>query len=157
LKGSAIPIEKPPAGTRGAKPPPRLVAKLVMPLMQRIHRRSGDRFSGMDVLYLHTMGARSGQARTSTVARMDDGKGGILVVASAAGAQQHPAWYHNIAAHPDQVWIEFGGTKQHVSVRQLAGGERSYAWERITEQVPRFKGYRDKTDRLLPVLRLTPT
>jgi deazaflavin-dependent oxidoreductase (nitroreductase family) len=73
------------------------------------------------------------------------------------GAQQHPAWYHNIAAHPDQVWIEFGGTKQHVSVRQLAGDERSYAWERITEQVPRFKGYLDKTDRLLPVLRLTPT
>jgi deazaflavin-dependent oxidoreductase (nitroreductase family) len=148
-------IEKLPGGTRGAKTPPRLMMKILLPILERIHRRSGDRFSGFDVLYLHTVGARSGQPRTSPVARMDDGKGGVLVVASYGGAQQHPAWYHNIVAHPDQVSVEYGGRTQRVTVRQIEGDERAYAWKRITEQVPRFAGYETKTDRQLPVLRLT--
>ncbi len=150
-------IEKPSAGTRGAKPPPRLLAKLLMPIMEKVHRRSGDKFGGFDVLYLHTVGARSGQPRTSTLARMDDGKGGVLVVASYGGAQHHPAWYHNVVAHPDQVSVEYGGRTQRVAVRQLEGEERAAAWAFITEEVPRFTGYETKTDRELPVLRLTPT
>jgi deazaflavin-dependent oxidoreductase (nitroreductase family) len=150
-------IEKPPAGTRGAKPPPRLLARLLMPLLEKLHRRSGDRFSGFAVLYLHTVGARSGERRTSTVARLDDGRGGVLVVASYGGAQHHPAWYHNVVAHPDQVSVEYGGRTQRVAVRQLEGDERAAAWALITEQVPRFKGYETRTDRELPVLRLTPT
>ena len=148
-------IEKLPGGTRGARTPPRLVMKILLPIMERLHRRSGDRFNGSDLLYLHTVGARSGQPRTSPVARMDDGKGGVLVVASFGGAQQHPGWYHNIVAHPDQVSVEYGGRTQRVTVRQLAGDERAEAWTRITEQVPRFAGYETKTDRELPVLRLT--
>lgn len=149
-------IEKPSSGTRGAKTPPRLMAKLLMPIMAKIHRRSGDRFSGFDVLYLHTVGARSGEPRSSTVARMDDGAGGVFVVASYAGAQHHPAWYHNIVAHPDQVSVEYGGQTRRVSVQQLEGEERAEAWRRIVATVPRFGGYETKTDREMPVLRLTP-
>ena len=149
-------IEKPPSGTRGARTPPKFVGKLVMPLMMRLHRRAGDRFQGMDLLYLTTVGARSGQQRTHPVARFDDGAGGWFVVASFAGAAHHPAWYLNLAAHPDRVIVEIGGHKHHVSVEQLAGDERARAWEQITTAAPNFKGYTDKTDRELPVLRLTP-
>ena len=148
-------IEKLPGGTRGARTPPRLLMKIMLPIMERLHRRSGDRFNGSDLLYLHTVGARSGQPRTSPVARMDDGKGGVLVVASFGGAPQHPGGYHNGVAHPDQVSVEYGGRTQRVTVRQLEGDERAYAWKCITEQVPRFAGYETKTDRELPVLRLT--
>ncbi len=150
-------IRKPSAGTRGAKPPPRLLARFLMPVLERVHRRQGDRFSGFDVLYLHTVGARTGERRTSTLARMDDGKGGVLVVASYGGAQHHPAWYHNVVAHPDQVSVEYGGRTQRATVRQLEGDERAAAWAFITAQVPRFRGYESQTDRELPVLRLTPT
>jgi deazaflavin-dependent oxidoreductase (nitroreductase family) len=148
-------IEKPPAGTRGVRTPPRLLAKVMSPLMLKIHRRSGDKFGGMDLMYLTTVGARSGQSRTTPVARVAD-DGGWIIVASAGGAATHPAWYHNIAAHPDQVWVEFSGTKQRVKVEQLEGEARERAWATVTEQIPRFKGYLDKTDRQLPVLRLTP-
>src|SRR5580765_6814933 len=86
-EGVVMSIEKPPAGTRGTKPPPRLITRLLLPIMQKLHRRSGDRFSGMDLLYLHTVGARSGQPRTSPLARMDDGKGGVLVVAYFGGSR----------------------------------------------------------------------
>ena len=149
-------IEKRPAGTRGARTPPRLVMKLLGPVLQRLHRRSGDQFRDMDVLYLHTVGARTGQPRTSSLARMDDGKGGVLVVASYGGAQQHPAWYHNVVARPEQVSIEYGGRTQPVTVRQLEGDERAAAWKHITTVQPRFADYETKTDRELPVLRLTP-
>jgi hypothetical protein len=48
-------------------------------------------------------------------------------VASAAGAARNPAWYHNLAAHPDQVWIETAGRKAAVTAEQLHGAERDEA------------------------------
>ncbi len=151
-----MPLEKPPAGTRGARTPPRLLAKLMMPLMTRLHRRSNDRFNKMDLIYLTTVGARSGQRRSTAVARFDDGEGGWFVVASAGGAAQHPAWYHNIAAHPDQVQAEVSGTIHRVTVEQLDGESYDRAWKQITSATPAFNGYLAKTDRRIPVLRLTP-
>lgn len=149
-------IEKLPGGTRGSRTPPSLLGKIMTPVMVWIHRRSGDRFAGMDLLYLTTVGARSGARRTTPVARFDDGAGGWIIVASAGGAAQHPSWYHNIAAHPDQVRVEVGGTEHRVLVKQLEGEERAEAWSRVVEHVTRFEGYTTKTDRRLPVLRLTP-
>jgi len=149
-------IEKLPGGTRGARTPPSLLSRITTPLMVRIHRRSGDRFGGMDLLYLTTLGARSGASRTTPVARFDNGQGGWIIVASAGGATQHPAWYHNIAAHPDQVRVEVSGEHHRVRVDQLEGEDREEAWARVVERAPRFQGYLTKTDRQLPVLRLTP-
>jgi deazaflavin-dependent oxidoreductase (nitroreductase family) len=151
-----MPVSKLPSGSRGASTPPRLLSKMIMPLMVRVHRRSGDTFQGMDLLYLTTVGARSGEHRTTPVARFDDGMGGWVVVASAGGATQHPAWYHNIAAHPEQVWAEVSGTRHRVEVDQLEGEARDRAWAQVVERSPRFEGYLAKTDRQLPVLRLTP-
>jgi deazaflavin-dependent oxidoreductase (nitroreductase family) len=77
-----------------------------------------------------------------------------LVVASAGGSARHPAWYHNMAAHPDQVWIEFGGRHVRVTPTQLDGDARAQAWQRITQSQPRYAGYEQKTDRAIPVIRL---
>jgi deazaflavin-dependent oxidoreductase (nitroreductase family) len=150
-------IEKPSAGSRGARTPPHVISRLMTPLMVRIHRWSGDRVRGLDLLYLTTVGARSGKQRTNPVARFDDGQGGWIIVASANGAAQHPGWYHNLAAHPDSVWVEVAGTRHHVTVEQLAGEQREQAWEGVVTRAPNFNTYLDKTDRELPVLRLTPT
>ena len=119
------------------------------------HRRSGDKFQGMDLLYLTTVGAKSGQERQSTVTRFAEGEDSWLVVASAGGSAHHPAWYHNIAAHPDQVWVEFGGRRLRVTPTQLEGDERARAWQRIIGMFPRYDGYQRKTDRAIPVIRLS--
>jgi deazaflavin-dependent oxidoreductase (nitroreductase family) len=108
----------------------------------------------MDLLYLTTVGAKTGQKRQSTVARFPDGEDAWLVVASAAGSAHHPAWCHNIAAHRDQVWIEFGGHQLQVTPTQLEGEARAHAWQRITPIQPRYAGYEQKTDRAIPVIRL---
>ncbi|NKY86315.1 nitroreductase family deazaflavin-dependent oxidoreductase [Nocardia veterana] len=147
---------KTPRGTRGkpamaANP----VTRVVMRTMERYHRFRGDRFQGIDLLYLTTVGAKSGQRRRVTVARFPDSKG-WLIAASMGGSRDNPAWYHNIAAHPDQVWAEVGGREFPVHVEQLEGAERAAAWERICSEQPRFRGYEEKTDRAIPVLRLTP-
>jgi deazaflavin-dependent oxidoreductase (nitroreductase family) len=149
-------VRKTPEGTRGARPMPRLAGKLMQPLMIRIHRRSHDRFGGMNLLYLTTVGARSGERRTTPVARFDDGAGGWYVVASAGGTARHPAWYYNLVENPDQVWAEVSGTQRRVEVDQLAGEARERAWDLVVREAPRFASYLDKTDRELPVLRLTP-
>jgi len=125
------------------------------PLTMWVHRRSGDRMGGMDLLYLTTVGAKSGQRHTNPVARFDDGQGGWVIVASAGGAAKHPGWYYNIVANPGRVWADVAGTKHQVDVEQLDGEVRARAWALITERAPRFKGYETKTDRPLPVLRLT--
>ena len=151
-----MPVQKLPAGTRGSRRPPRLIGKIMTPLLVRIHRRAGDQFQGMELLYLTTVGARSGERRTTPVARFDDGAGGWIVVASAGGTTTHPGWYHNIVAHPDQVSAEVSGTTHHVTVDQLEGEARERAWAVVVARSPRFEGYTAKTDRVLPVLRLTP-
>ncbi len=149
-------FQKTPSGTRGARGAgSNPVTRTIMRAMTSWHRRSGDKFQGMDLLYLTTVGAKTGQKRQSTVARFPDGEDAWLVVASASGSAHHPAWYHNIAAHPDQVWIEFGGRHMRVNATQLDGDARAHAWQRITQIQPRYAGYEQKTDRAIPVIRLS--
>jgi deazaflavin-dependent oxidoreductase (nitroreductase family) len=128
-------------GPTSVGPPPSRdeLNKLLMPVMMWIHRRGGDRFQGMDRLYITTVGGRSGRQRTNLVARFDDGQGDWYVVASAGGAAQHPGWYHNLAAHPDRIWVQFGGTKRHVTVEQLSGDERSEVWEQVVARGTEFR------------------
>lgn len=150
-------IAKTPGGTRGARVPPRRLIKILVPLMARSHRRKGDTFQGNELLYLTTIGAKSGETRNHPVARFDDGEGGWWIVASLGGAAHHPAWYHNIAAHPDRVSVEVAGSHYQVSAQQLSGADYDNAWAQITSRSPGFLEYAKKTDRHLPVLRLTIT
>jgi deazaflavin-dependent oxidoreductase (nitroreductase family) len=155
-----VSFEKTPGGTRGGRGPARSNAftRFVTRMMIKQHRRSGDKFSGLDLLYLTTVGAKTGEKRLAPVAYFadsDDNGSGWLVVASSGGAVRHPGWYHNMAAHPDQIWIEVAGQQFRVTAEQLDGPRREAAWQRITSEQPRYAGYQQKTDRVLPVIRLS--
>ena len=146
-----------PAGTRGARPPSFSgpVGRWVQQLMMRQHRRSW-KFQGMDLLFLTTVGRKSGQERVAPVAWFPYGDGTWLIVASAAGSAQNPAWYRNLAAHPDRIRIELRDQTVPVTAEQLSGPARERAWEQITAAQPRYAGYQRKTDRELPVIHLVP-
>jgi deazaflavin-dependent oxidoreductase (nitroreductase family) len=141
------------AGTRGARQPGRSVRWLNKWAMNRI-RRKGGTVMGMNALVLTTVGRKSGVERRNPVAWFPGEDESWLIVASANGAAANPAWYHNIAAHPDKVRIELGGREIPVVAEQLHGTEREEAWRQIAAAVPRFAGYEQKTDRELPVIRL---
>ena len=110
---------------------------------------------GMNTLVLITTGAKTGQRRETLLGSFPDGDDAWLIVASFGGNAKNPAWYHNLAAHPDQVEIEVGGRKVKVTPAQLSGAERADAWQRIVAASPRYTGYETKTDREIPVIRLT--
>jgi deazaflavin-dependent oxidoreductase (nitroreductase family) len=116
-------------------------------------RRTG-KMMGFNALILTTIGAKTGAERTVPVGWFPGPDDSWLVVASAAGAIGNPAWYHNLAAHPDKATIEVDGQKIPVTAQQLHGDDRDEAWKQITASVPRFGGYQEKTDRTIPVIRL---
>jgi deazaflavin-dependent oxidoreductase (nitroreductase family) len=145
-----------PTGTRGARQPRAgLILRLINKNAASRFRRTG-KMMGFSGLILTTVGARSGAERTSPVGWWPGPDGSWLIVAAAAGAARNPAWYHNIAAHPDRVQIEVDGRKIRVTPRQLHGAERTEAWRQVTAATPRFAQYQRKTDRELPVIHLVP-
>jgi deazaflavin-dependent oxidoreductase (nitroreductase family) len=111
---------------------------------------------GFDVAILTTIGHRSGTERRSQVCWFPSKDGSWLIVAAAGGTRVNPAWYYNIAAHPDQVQIEIEGRTTPVTAEQLHGDERAQAWQQITAAAHRFAGFQDQTDREFPILRLKP-
>jgi deazaflavin-dependent oxidoreductase (nitroreductase family) len=142
------------AGTRGARQPAGLIVRSVNKVAAGRIRRKGGKFMGFNALILTTIGRKSGAERTNPVGWFPGKDGSWLIVASAAGAAGNPAWYYNIAAHPDKVRIEVEGRTVAVAAEQLQGAERSEAWEQIVATAPRFGKYQQKTDRELPVIRL---
>ncbi len=152
----AMTFEKTPRGSYGQKMPPFAVPllKMINPLMLWQVRRGG-RSAGMSLVVLTTTGAKSGQRRQTILGALPDGDRAWLIAASAGGNAANPAWYHNLAAHPDRAEIEVGKQKHAVHASQLSGAEREAAWQKIVAAGPRYAGYVTKTDRVIPVIRLT--
>ncbi|MFI6426436.1 nitroreductase/quinone reductase family protein [Promicromonospora sp. NPDC050880] len=144
-----------PTGTHGARQPGRGFRWMNRLLMRRARRAEGTTM-GMNLLVLTTLGRKSGQPRSNPLASFPGPDGSWLVVASAGGAPANPAWYLNLAAHPDQVTVEQGGRKVAVTATELHGAERAEAWQKITAQAANFRRYEQVTDREIPVIRLTP-
>src|SRR5262249_20820021 len=105
-------------------------------------------------LLLTTIGAKSGEQRVASLRRFEE-PDGWLVVASAGGQAKQPAWLVNLSHNPDQAWVEGGHDRFKVPPRILGDEERATAWKRIVAEAPQFGGYETKTDREIPVVRLT--
>ncbi len=129
-------------------------------LMWRLHRavlratggRVGARVRGLPVLLLTTTGRRSGEPRTVALSYLDHG-GGYGVVASNAGADDHPAWWLNLEAEPAAT-VEIRGERRAVRARLATGDEAAALWQRMVDANPDFAAYREQTDRELPVVVL---
>lgn len=147
----------PPKGTRGVRMPAaaQTLIKWVNGLMANRIAKSGKAFGTMPALVLTTVGRKSGEERRTPLAYIAEGPDRWLIIAAYAGAVQNPAWYYNLAANPDRVSVELGGRTHHVAVEELHGDERDLAWKRITQADSRFAKYQSKTDRQLPIIRLT--
>lgn len=152
-------VEVTPRGTRGFEPPklPRPLMSAMIGASRLAYRLLGKRMRvmGRPLLQLETVGAKSGKTRTAILGWFpDESDESWLVVASYAGSSRHPAWFLNLATHPDQVWVEVGGRRYNVRPGSLQGTERAQAWQRITELSPGYGDYQSKTDREIPVIRL---
>jgi deazaflavin-dependent oxidoreductase (nitroreductase family) len=111
-------------------------------------------FEGMPLLLLHHTGAKSGTARVNPLAYQADGDR-YVIFASKAGAPTNPDWYHNLLAHPDTA-IEVGTDTIDVLATEATGEERERLYATQKERVPQFAEYEQNTDRVIPVIILTP-
>jgi deazaflavin-dependent oxidoreductase (nitroreductase family) len=116
--------------------------------------RVGGRFEGNTLLLLHHRGAKSGRDYVNPLAYLPDGDR-YVVFASKAGAPSHPGWYHNLVANPD-VTIEVGSETLKAVASVAQGAERDRLFERQAAVMPRFAGYQAATERVIPVVVLTP-
>jgi deazaflavin-dependent oxidoreductase (nitroreductase family) len=148
-------VEVPPEGTRGATFPrliPRLCGRFTAGMFRRRPNKTGG---GVPTLLLETQGAISGKTRHAILGYLEEWADAWLVVASLAGAARQPGWLYNLARQP-QATVEFyGGRRVEIEARTLSGAERDAAWQRLGEEAPEYVKYLDKTDRQIPIIRLT--
>jgi len=112
----------------------------------------GGSFEGTNLLLLHTTGAKSGLERINPMLYFIDNER-YVIVASKAGADSNPDWYHNLLAHPE-VSIEVG-TEQFQALAVVSSEpERTELYETIEAISPEFKEDRHKTSRVIPVVIL---
>jgi deazaflavin-dependent oxidoreductase (nitroreductase family) len=116
--------------------------------------RVGGMFEGVPLLLLHHTGAKSGKSRVNPLAYQSD-NGRYVIFASKGGAPTNPDWYHNLKAQPN-VTIEIGTDTIDVLASEASGGERDRLFRAQVERVPQFDEYEQKTDRVIPVIVLTP-
>jgi deazaflavin-dependent oxidoreductase (nitroreductase family) len=79
----------------------------------------------------------------------------LFVIASDSGGQKHPAWFHNVLAHPDEVSVELGTETFAVWAKILEGEERETFYQKMSIVFPVFIEYQQKAQpRLIPVVEL---
>jgi deazaflavin-dependent oxidoreductase (nitroreductase family) len=111
---------------------------------------------GQPILLLHTRGAKSGQPRTTPLLYTPH-DGGYVIVASKAGATHHPAWYHNLRAHPEDVSIDVRGKRLGVRPREADAIEREQLWRLVNDNYDGYQVYQQRAaGRTIPVVVLEP-
>lgn len=109
--------------------------------------------SGLPIIALTTIGAKSGQPRTVPLVAVPDGDR-LIVIASNWGQAHYPAWYHNLRAHP-QVQITHDGQTTRYAAEELTGDERERCWQKAIKLYPGYALYATRTQgRPIPVIRL---
>lgn len=118
----------------------------------------GHRVPGLPPnLLLHTVGAKTGQPRTSALSYARDGDT-YLIVASMGGAPRSPGWYHNLKANPE-VEINVGPKRLRTIAQPVLPDDPDYArlWRIVNaNNANRYEAYQRRTTRPIPVVRLTP-
>jgi len=119
-------------------------------------RMTGGRLSTAFVVrtaVLETHGAKSNVTRRNAVIYFNDGNH-VVVVASHAGYPRHPAWFHNLQAHPD---VTLGGIPMHATAID-DDAERERVWTLADRVFPPYAKYRRQAaaaGRTIPLVRLT--
>jgi F420H(2)-dependent quinone reductase len=109
------------------------------------------RETGIPIIVLTVMGAKSGNVRKFALMRVEH-EGEYALVASRGGAPTNPAWYANLLADPENLWIQDGAVPHRYKVQEVTGDERSAWWDRSVAVFPTYDEYKTKTSRVIPLL-----
>src|SRR6476660_59826 len=105
-----------PASQLGAS----VLARTLHPFDRLLLRLSHGRVSipgvltGLPVIMLATIGAKSGKLHTVPLVGMRDGDE-VVVIASNFGQAHDPAWFYNLRAHPEATLELLGRTGRYIA------------------------------------------
>lgn len=117
--------------------------------------RVGARMGDMRVLLLTTTGRKTGVARTTPLAFIEDDAGNLVITASAGGAPQNPKWFDNLSANPD-VSYQLDGRVVQARAEVAQPAVRDALWAKLTSKHKNFLDYERKTTRVIPMVTLKP-
>ena len=131
--------------------------------LNRFHRcvvrlsggRLGRRAFGMDVIELHTVGARTGLARTTLLTVPVRDGDTLIVVASKGGDDRDPQWLRNLLARPE-VDVTLAGVRRPMRARVAGPDEAALFWPRVVARYRPYDSYRRRSARPIPLVVLEP-
>jgi deazaflavin-dependent oxidoreductase (nitroreductase family) len=137
---------------------PKLLPQIVW-FDKSLQRVSRGRVSVLDIaglpnLNLTVRGKKSGLERTTPLLCVPDGDT-ILIAGSYFGGPKMPLWVGNLRAAGGEAKVEFGRERFAVRGQELSGDERAAAWRTMLATWPNYAKYEERTDRTIPVFRLS--
>jgi deazaflavin-dependent oxidoreductase (nitroreductase family) len=124
----------------------------VDPWLMRLTRGRVGLGIGVPTALLETRGARSGAPRRNAVIYFHD-RDRFTIVASKLGLPQHPAWFHNLRAHPE---VTFGGVPMRAEI-VTDEDERERLWalaDRVFAPYATYRREAAEAGREIPIVQL---
>lgn len=138
-------------------PSPGALRNIVV-MQTAVYRLTGGRLLARarrkPVVLLTTTGRRTGRRHTVPLPFYPDGDR-IVVIASNSGSDRHPAWYLNLAEHPE-VEVQVGPRVSPAKAATMTGDDRRRLWARLDAEAPWYAEYQEQTSREIPLVAITP-
>jgi deazaflavin-dependent oxidoreductase (nitroreductase family) len=106
------------------------------------------------MLLLATTGRRASLPRRTCLIYGTSGDD-FVVVASKGGADEDPEWFKNLVAEPS-AGVQVGTRRFTARARVASPAERERLWPGLVQMFPLYAEYAQKTERVIPVVLLTP-
>jgi deazaflavin-dependent oxidoreductase (nitroreductase family) len=113
----------------------------------------GSTLNGSPCLLLDYQGRRSGDWLRTVLIYGRDGDD-YLIVASKGGAPTHPLWYLSLQENPE-VHLRVLGERFTARAETLSPEEKARVWPHLLDVYAPYEDYQQKTDRDIPVVRLS--
>ena len=119
-------------------------------MYQRTNGRVGAKLLWFPAALLTTTGRKTGQPRITPTLYLRDGDR-VILPASFGGRHDHPLWYLNLKANP-KVRVQIRGEHLELLARDATQAERDRYWPPLIRIYPPYKGYREATERVIPLV-----
>jgi deazaflavin-dependent oxidoreductase (nitroreductase family) len=114
----------------------------------------GGSMVGLGVLLLTTTGRKSKKLITRPLGFFPDGDK-YVIIGSNGGSDSHPNWYLNLQENP-KVHVQIKERQFDAMAAPAAEPERKRLWDKLVELSPWYVRYAEKTQRVIPMVVLTP-
>jgi len=121
---------------------------------RRTDGRVGAKLLRFPAALLTTTGRKSNEPRTTATLYLRDGDR-VILPASFGGREEHPLWYRNLQENP-AVQVQIRAQRLDLVARDATASERDRYWPALTRMYPRYRKYRQATDRVIPLVVCEP-